>query len=213
MFDASEAVLFRKVDKVRPTLLVDEVDAIFGKDSKATEGLRAIFNSGYRVGAKVARCVGNGHDATDFEVYCPKAFAGLDGLPDTVKDRSGRIELKRRGRGERKPERFRLSKVRAELELLAAQLAAWAADAAEGLRHVDPALPDVLSDRAQDACEALAAIADLAGGEWPERARARSWRSWELSKTATPACCYWATAARPSPAPNGSAPPTCCTPW
>lgn len=47
-----------------------------------------------------------------------------------------------------------------------------------GVHHVDalalarPELPDELDDRAQDACEALIAIADLAGGEWPVRGRA-----------------------------------------
>ena len=171
VFDASEAVLFRKVDKIRPTLLVDEIDATFGKDSKVTEGLRAIFNVGYRVGAKVARCVGNTFEPTDFEVYCPKAFAGLNGLPDTVRDRSGRIELRRRSRSEPKPERFRLSKVRAEIEPLADSLRVWAATATEALEKADPALPDSLSDRAQDACEPLAAIADLAAGDWPTQAR------------------------------------------
>ena len=51
--EASEAVLFRKVDAEKPTLLVDEVDATFGKDSKVTEGLRAMLNAGYRRGAAV----------------------------------------------------------------------------------------------------------------------------------------------------------------
>jgi Protein of unknown function (DUF3631) len=33
-------------------------------------------------------------------------------------------------------------------------------------------LPDALSDRQQDICEPLLAIADMAGGNWSERARA-----------------------------------------
>jgi hypothetical protein len=170
--EASEAVLFRKVDRERPTLLVDEIDATFGKDSKVTEGLRAIYNSGYRSGAKVPRCVGQSFEPTDFEVYCPKAFAGLAGLPDTVKDRSGRIQLRRRARTEAKPERMRLSRVRAELEPLAARLRRWSTVVEDELRDTDPLLPDDLTDRAQDGCEVLAAIADLAGGDWPDRSRA-----------------------------------------
>ena len=169
--EASEAVLFRKVDKGKPTLLVDEVDATFGKDSKVTEGIRAVFNAGYRAGAVVPRCVGTNHEPTDFEVYCPKAFAGLDGLPDTVKDRSGRVELRRRARHEPKPERLRMSKARPEMQPLVERLGAWAAWAVTELAGAEPELPDELSDRAQDGCEVLAAIADLAGGEWPGRAR------------------------------------------
>ena len=169
--EASEAVLFRKVDKGKPTLLVDEVDATFGKDSKVTEGIRAVFNAGYRAGAVVPRCVGTNHEPTDFEVYCPKAFAGLEGLPDTVKDRSGRVELRRRARHEPKPERLRMSKARPEMQPLVERLGAWAAWAVTELAGAEPELPDELSDRAQDGCEVLAAIADLAGGEWPGRAR------------------------------------------
>jgi hypothetical protein len=39
------------------------------------------------------------------------------------------------------------------------------------LADARPELPDELDDRAQDAWEPLLAIADLAGGDWPERAR------------------------------------------
>jgi len=170
VFDASEAVLFRKIDQDHPTLLVDEVDATFGKDAKVTEGLRAIFNVGYRQGAMVPRCVGNNHEPTDFNVYGPKGFAGLKGLPDTVKDRSGRIELKRRSRSEPKPERLRPSKLRPELEPLAGKLTRWAKHHGEALAEARPVLPESLSDRAQDGCEVLAAIADLAGCDWPTRA-------------------------------------------
>ena len=173
VFDASEAVLFRKVNTVRPTLLIDEIDATFGKDSKVTEGLRAIYNVGYKRGATVARCVGNGHEWADFEVYCPKAFAGLAGLPDTVEDRCGKVTLRRRARDEPKPERFRFSAARSELAPLGERLAAWAEEAeSSGLADARPELPEELSDRAEEVCEVLAAVAGLAGGEWAERARA-----------------------------------------
>ena len=39
------------------------------------------------------------------------------------------------------------------------------------LERARPALPDELSDRAQDAAEPLLAIADVAGGDWPTRGR------------------------------------------
>ena len=40
-------------------------------------------------------------------------------------------------------------------------------------RYARPHLPDELDDRAQDCWEPLLAIADLAGGDWPGRARVR----------------------------------------
>ena len=43
---------------------------------------------------------------------------------------------------------------------------------AEKLGGADPAMPAGLNDRAEDVWEALLAVADLAGGGWPRRARA-----------------------------------------
>jgi hypothetical protein len=57
-------------------------------------------------------------------------------------------------------------------------LAAWAQSAIEELRCARPDMPDALDDRAADAFvqlhgwEPLIAIADMAGGDWPQRARA-----------------------------------------
>ena len=45
-----------------------------------------------------------------------------------------------------------------------------AAVTALDLPHSWPQLPDQLNDRQQDIWEALLAIADAAGGEWPARA-------------------------------------------
>ena len=44
-------------------------------------------------------------------------------------------------------------------------------EAVDALTDAEPALPDALSDRAQDGWEPLLAIADLAGGVWPDRSR------------------------------------------
>ena len=84
--------MFRKIELDRPTLLLDEVDTIFGPKAPPTyEGLRALLNAGRRRGTTVPRCVGEGTRMTvrDFPVYCPKVFAGIGkALPDTVLDRS-----------------------------------------------------------------------------------------------------------------------------
>jgi hypothetical protein len=42
---------------------------------------------------------------------------------------------------------------------------------AEKLRIARPEIPNELDDRQADICEGLLAIADVAGGEWPERSR------------------------------------------
>src|SRR5205823_13976044 len=54
---------------------------------------------------------------------------------------------------------------------LARKAARWAADHVADLAAIDPEMPESLNDRAMDAWEFCIAIADLAGGEWPVRAR------------------------------------------
>lgn len=165
----SEAVAFRKIDRDHPTLLLDEFDTIW-KD-REQEPLRALLNAGNEPGTKVPRCAGaNRDELREFNVYCPKALAGIGKLPQTIADRSIEIRLKRKAPGDQVA-RFRRREVVQETEPLRAQLAAWACDLADTLAEARPQLPDELDDRAQDGWEPLLAIADQAGGSWAKRAR------------------------------------------
>lgn len=168
------AVLARKIDRAKPTLLLDESDAAFGGDPQFAEGLRGILNTGHRPSGKSTICVGQGANLTDqdFSTYCPKAFAGIgDRLPDTIVDRAISIRLKRRAPSEQ-VDRFRYREAFASTQALRDYLEAWGQHHTGELEGAEPELPDELSDRAQDASEPLLAIADLAGGDWPARARA-----------------------------------------
>jgi Protein of unknown function (DUF3631)/VirE N-terminal domain len=175
---ASAAALIRSGDEENPpTLLLDEMDTVYSKrnDTEA-DNTRRFLNAGYKRGAKFMKCVGQGADISvkKFPAFCPKALAGIDRcLPDTVLDRSLPIELVRQSHQE-KAERLRdreakaiTAPLRAELEALAQQ-----PGVIESLRSARPVMPSELHDRAQDISEPLAAIADLAGGEWPEKGRA-----------------------------------------
>jgi hypothetical protein len=106
-----------------------------------------------------------------FPVFCAKAFFGIgDFLPDTLVDRSIPIRLERRTR-EEPVERFRRREIEPESETLRDRLADWLEPQLDHLRGFHPELPEELDDRAQDSWEPLFAIADLAGGDWPDRAR------------------------------------------
>jgi hypothetical protein len=59
----------------------------------------------------------------------------------------------------------------AGLEELRRQAMRWSMDNAEALRGAEPAMPDGFDNRLGDNCRLLFAIADLAGGDWPEKAR------------------------------------------
>jgi hypothetical protein len=166
------AALFRIVEAARPTILLDEVDAIFGRHaSKDHEDLRALINAGHRPGATVMRVVGDGGSMRprEFRAYCAVALAGLGHLPTTVATRSITIPMRRRAPDEH-VRAYRERTTRPEGDALRRRLAAWL------FRHSDdipeaPELPASVTDRPADCWEPLVALADAAGGSWPERAR------------------------------------------
>lgn len=169
----SAAVLYRTIHETHPTLLLDESDATFNSNKEFGEALRGVLNSGHRLGGKASRCerAGEKFVRRDFDTFCPKAIAGIGSLPDTVADRSIPIRLRRKPPG-MEVARFRRREVEPEAAELRTLLSDWAMKRLEALAEMRPELPECLSDRQQDGAEPLLAIADLAGGEWPVRARA-----------------------------------------
>jgi putative DNA primase/helicase len=162
------SALFRYIEAVRPTLLLDEGDT-FVKDN---EEFRGILDSGHtRVAANIVRNVEvNGeHKPRRFSTWAPKAIATIRKIADTLEDRAVIVTLQRKARTA-KVERLR-RRDSEEFANLRRQAARWAADNFAKLADPDPQVPEVLNDRAADNWRPLLAIADLAGGEWPQRAR------------------------------------------
>lgn len=87
-----------------------------------------------------------------------------------MKDRAVPIAMRRKVASE-PVERFRHRAADAVAEPLRAQLQRFADDRHDELHAAEPDLPAPLNDRAAEAWECLFAIADLAGGDWPRRAR------------------------------------------
>ncbi len=171
--NVSVAALFRSIGTPPPSILWDEVDALFrGGNDPGREDLRALLNSGYRRGAEVLRVVGEGKrmEVKAFATFAPVALAGIGTLPDTVNDRSIVVELRRRLPDE-KVRPFRRVQVEQEAAPIRERMTTWAADRVAELERARPLMPDGLSDRAADLWEPLLAIADVAGGSWPARAR------------------------------------------
>jgi hypothetical protein len=171
----SPAYLFRLIDAQRPTLAIDEVDAVFatGRKSDASEDLRALINSGFRRGNTVGRMVGEGAamQPKEFDIFAPVVLAGIGSLPDTVLDRSVIIHMRRRKRSER-VQPLRYARVSPAAALLRRRLEAWAYRSAEMLSTTEPEMPPGIVDRPADTWEPLLVVADVAGGAWPRRARA-----------------------------------------
>jgi hypothetical protein len=166
----SKAVLVRKIERDKPTLLLDETDPVFRGDKDFAEALRGVLNNGYCQGGVYSCCVPHGKEIElkDFSVFCPKALAGIGKLPDTVASRSIPIRMKRAMRGD-VYERFRFRNVKPEAASLFDRVFKWCT--ALDLADARPQLPEELSDRQQDVAEPLLAIADAAGTEWPSKAR------------------------------------------
>ena len=169
----SAAALVRKVDADSPTLLLDESDAAFNGEKEYAEALRGLLNTGYRRSGKSTLCIGQGANLTfrDFSTFCPKVIAGIGKLPDTVVSRAIRIELRRRTKAE-PVAKFRERDARLEADPIRAALMAWATNQTiTNLKAARPSMPAGLRDRAEDVLEPLFALADLAGGDWPDQAR------------------------------------------
>lgn len=187
--NVTPAYLFRKVgaEEGRPTILFDEIDTVFGPKAKDNEEIRGLLNAGHRRGAVAGRCSTRGKVVVTEEIpaYCAVALAGLGDLPDTILSRSVIIRMRRRAPDE-DIEAYRRRVHGDAGEELNRRLSEWAASVEDGLRDVWPDMPAGIKDRDADVWEALLAVADEAGGPWPNRARVTAVTLVTLSKESTP---------------------------
>ena len=169
------AALFRMLAERPYSLLFDEVDAIFNtKNAGNYEDLRAMLNAGYKRTATIPRCVGDAKamKIQRFKVFAPVALAGIAGnLPATITTRAVTIHMRRRGPAET-VEPFEEEDAEADAAPIRDALAAWTAlpGTVDAVR-VRPLLPAGVVDRAAEVWRPLVAVADAAGGDWPDLAR------------------------------------------
>jgi hypothetical protein len=170
--NCTTAYIYRSIGNDRPpTLLFDEVDALFGskKAAENNEDLRALLNAGAERDAPVGRTIGPNHTPQEFNTFAMAALTGIGRLPDTIEDRAVVLAMKRRTRGE-KVASYRKRRDEARLHELRTRIITWADAVREKAGAEYPDLP--IDDRAADIWEPLVTVADLAGGHWPELARA-----------------------------------------
>ena len=171
-FNASPAAMVRLIHKGGRTVLLDEIDSVFGS-ARAQEGnldLRSVLNSGYRKGAVVPRCKPNTYEVEELNAFSPVALAGLRDLPDTLASRSIVIRMKRRAPDE-EVESFRIRYAESGAKTIREAVAEWCSEKEGDLLVAEPRLPEGVEDRNADLWEPLLAIADAAGGDWPRLAR------------------------------------------
>jgi hypothetical protein len=169
--NATIAAVARSVDgEDPPVLLVDEADAIFGSRRQAenNEDLRGLLNAGHQRNRPMLRWDITSRSLDELQTFAMAMLASIGDLPDTIMDRAVVIRMRRRSRGERVAP-YRTRRDAPPLNELRDRLNVWARGHLEDLEAATPEMP--LEDREADTYEPLIAVADLAGGAWPARAR------------------------------------------
>jgi hypothetical protein len=161
----------------QPTLLLDEVEALKRARSESAMAVTSVLNAGHRKGATVPRCEGAG--VVFYPVYCPKAFATIHELPDTLQDRTIVVKMERKQSGQG-VERFLFSTARLQASPIANSMEQWAKANETAVQLDYAALPDIqfLSDRDADLWRPLFALCDLLA---PERMDEMKWCARKLT--------------------------------
>lgn len=156
------AALVRLAEGGQRVLLLDEVQGHIKND------MLKFLDTGYRRGSATANVTGN--RVVRYEPFAPVALAGVEALPDMLMSRAIQLVMYRPG-----PDVVleRLVRVAAhpEVDALRHALAEWASCAAPGLVGVVPNLPAAIRNRPAELWSPLVAVADIVGGEWPQRSR------------------------------------------
>lgn len=162
----TSAALFRCIEVWIPTLLLDETDTYLNEK----EELRGVLNAGhYRKTAFVIRTVGDTYEPKRFTTWCPKVLCGIGKMAYTLTDRSIIIEMRRKLVSEKVENIHQYDDH--GLGEFRSRLLRWRNDLIEDYRILRPERIQGINDRAADNWRPLQAVAELAGGHWPERCR------------------------------------------
>jgi hypothetical protein len=101
-----------------------------------------------------------------FSCWCPKVMAAIGRLPDTLADRCIVIRMQRKTINE-ECERLR----NLDATGLRERCIQFVKENHNTIATAQPAVPETLNDRAADIWEPLLVLADIAGGDWPTKAR------------------------------------------
>ena len=163
--EATGAVLYRIIDRLKPTLFLDEADTLFQRRN----ALAHIINQSWtNDGSKIPRARANGKGYDEYDVYGPQAISMKKlSMPDTTQSRCIICLIWPKLASE--PVEDFTYQDDHEFITIRRMLQRWAVDNAVALRGATPALPPGFNNRVRTNWKPLLAIADLAGGKWPER--------------------------------------------
>lgn len=159
------AALYRAAADPETVLLIDEADTFMAKH----EDMRGILNSGFSRDFAYVERVGPQGKNIRYPTWCPKVIARIGKLHETLASRSIIIPLKRQ-RADEKRDRL-LSKDVPLFARLRQRAASLAREVLKAVEEADPEIPSEIFGRTADCWRPLLAIAELAGGRWPDDLR------------------------------------------
>jgi hypothetical protein len=155
-------------------LLFDDCHVTFGS-SRMNPRLQGVITAGFKSHGRHSFSYRGEEimEAMRVNVFCPKAFAG-QGLPPCLAELSIPVALEPKQSGS-PCRRFRYEEAAKIAKPMVDSFNHWAGETVAPLGSLAPykedQFPPELSSRQQDCAEPLLHLADLIGGDWPQRAR------------------------------------------
>jgi putative DNA primase/helicase len=159
---------YRFIDRIHPTLLIDDADRLLPR----RPDLAHIVNASWTRGVPIPR-VDNTGNVHFFDPFCPKVLNGIDllaHLAPATRTRCITIKLLPKLEGEEVAD-HRQAADDENFIILRRKWLRWSIDNMAALKSAKPKMPDGFFSRLEENYHLMFAIADLAGGDWPKKAR------------------------------------------
>jgi putative DNA primase/helicase len=160
----TEASITRRIEKTRPTIIMDEAQSMKRRGSEMSIKFGEMLCASVRRDVGTSKCVGDNNEPAAFSIYSPKVFAQI-GEPDGVlADRCLPIRLERKG--DERRTRFRLREAKERGHAIRDRLHQWKTANAEKIEHFYGAVEPlgIANDRLADMMTSLQAVVKVAGG-------------------------------------------------
>jgi hypothetical protein len=160
----SVAALYRAIESLRPTLLMDEAQILRDRTERAAELHDLLAAAFERDTAVCHRMSGpKGDKLIAFHVYSPKALTLIGRLTDILEDRSVEIRMRRRKKSERVA-RFRVRQAKEEAKGLSTDISRFIAEARAAIERVylEEEFAEWLEDRDEQRWSPLLAVLQVA---------------------------------------------------
>src|SRR5262249_54736651 len=160
--------LYRLVDAMRPMLGVDDADKLLAEDRDLATVIRASWKRGVYIPRVVKGVVHL------FDAFGPRCLNGIDllaHLDAATRTRCITIRMLPKLEDETVTS-MRYAGEDENFVILRRKFLRWATDNMVALKTARPRMPEGFFSRLEENYHLLFAIADLAGGDWPKKARA-----------------------------------------